>query len=102
MVAVAVVAIVIWGAGWSRKQYRDAVVLYEERLGYHRMNASINRFTLEFKPEEFPTLRLPIHSPTDLDRFRRLSEYHEAMILKYERALRYAWLPIAPDPPEPK
>ena len=66
------------------------------------MNASINRFTLEFKPEEYPTLGFAFPSPTDLDRSRRLTEYHEAMIVKYERATRYPWLPVAPDPPEPE
>ena len=30
-----------------------------------------------------------------------MARYHEAMRLKYERAARYPWLPVAPDPPEP-
>lgn len=32
----------------------------------------------------------------------RQSEYHLAMRGKYLRAARYPWLPLAPDPPEPK
>ena len=32
---------------------------------------------------------------------RRIS-YHEAMKQKYERASRYPWLPVLPDPPEPE
>ncbi len=28
-------------------------------------------------------------------------EWHELMRLKYERAARQPWLPVAPDPPEP-
>jgi hypothetical protein len=31
----------------------------------------------------------------------RRSEYFEALQRKYERAARYPWLPVAPDPPEP-
>ncbi len=35
--------------------------------------------------------------------FAQLStEYHKFLRLKYERAARYPWLPVAPDPPEPK
>ncbi len=32
----------------------------------------------------------------------RRSEYDRAMGEKYEHAARYPWLPVAPDPPEPK
>jgi hypothetical protein len=32
----------------------------------------------------------------------RRRDYHRAMMIKYERAARYPWLPVAPDPPEPK
>jgi hypothetical protein len=28
--------------------------------------------------------------------------YHEAMARKYDRAARYPWLPVEPDPPEPE
>jgi hypothetical protein len=32
----------------------------------------------------------------------RLADYHEDLAGKYERAARYPWLPVEPDPPEPK
>ena len=31
-----------------------------------------------------------------------LIRHHEAMAAKYEHAARYPWLPVEPDPPEPK
>lgn len=31
-----------------------------------------------------------------------LAAYHRGMRLKYERAARYPWLPVAPDPPMPE
>jgi hypothetical protein len=31
----------------------------------------------------------------------RLADYHEDLARKYERAARYPWLPVEPDPPEP-
>jgi hypothetical protein len=32
----------------------------------------------------------------------RREAYHAALTAKYERAARYPWLPVAPDPPEPE
>lgn len=32
----------------------------------------------------------------------RKIEYHAARRRKYERAARYPWFPVAPDPPEPE
>lgn len=29
-------------------------------------------------------------------------EWHKAMAEKYDRAARYPWFPVAPDPPEPR
>jgi hypothetical protein len=41
----------------------------------------------------------------DWDKFAELSAaraaYHTALVQKYERAARYPWLPVEPDPPEP-
>jgi hypothetical protein len=30
------------------------------------------------------------------------AEYHDSLAIKYERAARYPWLPVLPDPPEPE
>jgi len=38
----------------------------------------------------------------DEDRLRRRAEYHDFLRRKYDRAARYPWLPVAPDPPEPE
>ncbi|MDR3636015.1 MAG: hypothetical protein P4L84_19590 [Isosphaeraceae bacterium] len=38
----------------------------------------------------------------DVERHRMLAEYHRALGLKYDRAGRRPWLPVAPDLPEPK
>ena len=35
-------------------------------------------------------------------RFDRLFFYHAELANKYQDAARYPWLPVAPDPPEPK
>jgi hypothetical protein len=31
----------------------------------------------------------------------RMAAYYTLLRVKYERAARYPWLPVAPDPPEP-
>jgi hypothetical protein len=33
--------------------------------------------------------------------YARKADYREALALKYERAARYPWLPVEPDPPPP-
>ncbi len=41
----------------------------------------------------------PIGMP---DKDWRLFEWHQSMARKYEYAARHPWLPVAPDPPEPR
>jgi hypothetical protein len=36
------------------------------------------------------------------ERQRLRVEHFDQLRLKYERAARYPWLPVAPDPPEPR
>jgi hypothetical protein len=38
----------------------------------------------------------------DLSRRHRRYEYHLWLAVKYAEAARYPWLPVEPDPPEPK
>jgi hypothetical protein len=40
--------------------------------------------------------------PGHPDPLHRRREYYDQMRKKYERAARYPWLPVAPDPPEPE
>lgn len=44
-------------------------------------------------------LRLPDTMPGGV---RAQSVFHAAMRVKYERAARYPWLPVEPDPPAPE
>jgi hypothetical protein len=37
-----------------------------------------------------------------VSRWRIKRDYYAALRIKYERAARYPWLPVAPDPPEPE
>ena len=42
------------------------------------------------------------HRVIDRADLRALATYHAVMKRKYERAARYPWLPVAPDPPPPE
>jgi hypothetical protein len=46
---------------------------------------------------------LPL-GPTQISWFPRTPKtyWHMMMLIKYERAARYPWLPVWPDPPEPE
>lgn len=46
------------------------------------------------------TYTLP--QPIRPDLARKYVAYWGPIVSKYERAARYPWLPVAPDPPEPK
>ncbi|MHC5539080.1 hypothetical protein ACYOEI_12750 [Singulisphaera rosea] len=37
-----------------------------------------------------------------VERHNVLAEYHHVLNLKYEFAFRHPWLPVPPDPPEPR
>jgi hypothetical protein len=40
--------------------------------------------------------------PQRVARGEQMAAYHRALKAKYERAARYPWLPVEPDPPEPE
>ena len=88
MVVVAVVALMTSTAVWVRRQYAGAEALYRDPLIYHRTNAAFLRFAPEAMPPRMGSLPVPQPTPAELRRERRRAEYHEAMVDKYERALR--------------
>ncbi len=45
---------------------------------------------------------MPNPAPERWPDFPALSEYHRSLAEKYDFAARYPWLPVRPDPPEPK
>jgi hypothetical protein len=102
MVAVAVVGILM-GAdlGVTRRSRRFA------RLSTHHTNAALEHFGTLMALGGWPP-PLQDLSPAELARVRilyrvnALVNYHSALTQKYERAARYPWLPVAPDPMEPE
>lgn len=46
------------------------------------------------KPAQYPWPAEPPFVPA-------IAKYHDDMTIKYERAARFLWLPVVPDPPAP-
>lgn len=69
-----------------------------------RMSPSLNRFrkTAEDHRAEVAKLASRMKPFARIDRDWLPIEWHESMRRKYERAARYPWLPVGPDPPEPE
>jgi hypothetical protein len=58
-------------------------------------------------PKEIEAARLLLHNDyseqeADAELDGKLASYYQQLRLKFERASRYPWLPVAPDPPMPK
>jgi hypothetical protein len=81
-----VVAVAAFAIGFGR--------LWETRQFYLRKAARHEESRAEIWFRNFPGF--------DPSSVPESAKYHEAMSRKYEHAARYPWLPVAPDPPEPK
>ena len=84
MIAVMITAVLIWA-----ERLRRLSKGYEERaesLGWEVFGAS------EYSP----------HGPEDAAHQRALVNHYRMLEDKYNRASKRPWLPVEPDPPEPK
>jgi hypothetical protein len=80
MVAMVIVAVALEGTMERRNRFRKIT-------DYHRAES------------KKLASRLKCFAMTELD--WQPIEWHEWMRLKYDRAARYPWLPLEPDPPRP-
>jgi hypothetical protein len=87
MIAVAALSVVMGLGGMMRRR-----VEYSSRMTYHARQYRMRLSRLVRAREGLPP------GPIEPASFR----YHFKMAEKYEWAARYPWLPVAPDPPEPK
>jgi hypothetical protein len=94
MVVVAIVALSMWArfqVEARRSRFRQLIQRYYEK----RMAASAFAYS---GPGGAVMERL---MKADEVRRAEASAYYTALIHTYERAARYPWLPVAPDPPSP-
>ena len=96
MVAVAVVALGVWGV-----RMRRASSAYRERAEFYRYLLTTPRNNPP-PAEGASVAEQSLDIATEVARARRLMHYCEVMQAKYERAARRPWIPVEPDPPEPE
>ncbi len=101
MVAVAIAAFMLAGGELLRR--RNAYLEKAENFRHDIVPPSgwdMGGGTLS--EEEFRKQLAAFQAEGEAIRRTPRSRHYQAMARKYERAARYPWLPVAPDPPEPK
>ena len=116
MIAVAVVGLLLAAprefARLKRlsRQYEERAINAARRMSHSRMSASWSdeRWVAECRAIEETESKwntgipMSIGRPLRPDLARARITFWEPIRLKYERAARYPWLPVEPDPPEPE
>jgi hypothetical protein len=102
MVAVAVVALLIYGGMVRRHRLNLASLCQAAARGVRHTGGS---FRLEDGIETLRTVKTggsPALTPAEVESRSRRAVYLVAMGRKYERASLIPWLPISSNPPEPE
>src|SRR5690242_11665602 len=100
LVLVSVLCIGIASMKWLRQREEAFLNLHQEHLHQTQMEAW---FLLEKTPTNYNRQRLPrkMEQPF-IDYADAYEKYHEQLSRKYSYAWAHPWLPVEPDPPEPK
>jgi hypothetical protein len=101
MVAVAVVALLIYGGMVRRHRLSLAALCEVADRGVRHTGAS---YRLEDGIETLRTVKTgaPALTPAEVEGRSRRSAYWVALGRKYERAALIPWVPVSPGPPEPE
>jgi hypothetical protein len=93
MIVIAVVALLMTGAFEVKRALRRASA-YSQLAATHAMFRAFSLAEADlYRGNHFIRLEA---------RERALARHQGALAAKYERAARYPWLPVEPDPPEPQ
>ena len=103
MIAVAAIGLMI-GGGVRLKQRRDYFLSLAQS---HQMEVASSTARGEALKSRFGhtsgmTTEEIMHLHGDYDRMMDRADHHASLARKYERAARYPWLPVEPDPPPPE
>jgi hypothetical protein len=102
MVIVAVAALALAAEATRRRMvnlssaYRQRALVHQNKAGLASLNALVS--DAEYRRGQPPDRKYAEWRAG----FRRLAEFHEAMMRKYERAASRPWLPIDADPAPPQ
>jgi hypothetical protein len=90
MLVVALAGLVMGGGVWGYRMWR--------------MSAKYARIAQSFKWTESLhrglEARFQNNAQREAAKFAAVATHYAALVRKYERAARYPWLPVEPDPPE--
>ena len=102
MVAVAAIGLMI-GGGVLLKQRRDYFrsLAQSHQKEVDSSTARGKALKSRFGRTSGMTTEEIMHLHGDYDRMMDRADHHASLARKYERAARYPWLPVEPDPPEP-
>jgi hypothetical protein len=110
MAVVLGVALLFWGGTEGRRLYRLSRY-YSQRAAEDRQQEAAHLDTLHlleadgFRAEEDGTYSEKLAQSLVIGFYERCVKripYHARQRQKYERAARYPWLPVEPDPPMPE
>jgi hypothetical protein len=102
MVIVAVAALAL-AAEATRRRMANLSLAYRHRALLHQNKAELASFNALLSDAEYRRAQAPDPKYAEWSAgFRRLAEFHHAMMRKYKRAASRPWLPIDPDPASPQ
>ncbi len=85
----------------TTRRWMVAVVVVGGALGMFERHERFRWIAVRHRAEV--PKHLPRIKPVGMeDKVWRLLEWHESMARRYERAARYPWLPVEPEPPDPR
>ena len=93
LVAVAVVALVFAGEA-TRRRWESLASAYRGKAGRREHVALVALHS--------SALEVARGNDSEMRKLKRIGDHHVALARKYQHAARCPWLPVAPDPPEPK
>ena len=100
MVAVAVAALLLGGEVLRRKRSAYLNRSNAEAASGWGLLTSAEIYERAIRTSADPSVAARYRRRAGLD--RELAVYHDGLRRKYERAVRYPWLPVEPDPPMPE
>jgi hypothetical protein len=101
MIAVAVAALLMYGRRVQQHRLSLAVLCGIADRGV-RHTGALYRLDNETETLWTVTPDTPVRTPAEIEGRRRRAAFWIALKQKYERAAARPWLPVEPDPPEPK
>jgi hypothetical protein len=103
MIAVAAIGLMI-GGGVLLKQRRDYFLTLAQSHQKEVASSTARGEALKsrFGSTSGMTNEEIMHLHSDYDRMMDRADHHASLAGKYERAARYPWLLVEPDPPEPE